>query len=73
MMGYIYYESSTYQPLAIANMPVQFPITIAKSDKGYKAQSNFVEKQEVLKKMKTSRPISAKADKKDAPVKRSRR
>ena len=73
MMGYIYYESSTYNPLAIANMPVQFPITIAKSDKGYKAQSNFGEKQEVLKKMKTSRPISAKADKKDAPVKRSRR
>ena len=73
MMGYIYYEYATYQPLAIANMPMQFPITIAKSDKGYKAQGNFVEKQEVLKKMKTAHPISAKADKKNKPAKRSRR
>ena len=73
MMGYIYYEYATYQPLAIANMPMQFPITIAKSDKGYKAQGNFVAKQDVLKKMKTARPISAKADKKNKPTKRSRR
>ena len=73
MMGYIYYEYATYQPLAIVNMPMQFPITIAKSDKGYKSQSNFVAKQEVIKKMKTSRPITAKADKKNTPVKRSRR
>lgn len=73
MMGYIYYEYATYQPIAIANMPMQFPITIAKSDKGYKAQSNFTAKQELIKKMKTSRPISDKADKKSKPAKRNRR
>ena len=73
MMGYIYYEYETYQPLAIPNMPVQFPITIAKSDKGYKAQSNFAAKQEIIKKMKSSRPISAKADKTNKPAKRNRR
>ena len=73
MMGYIYYEYATYQPIAIANMPMQFPITIAKSDKGYKAQSNFAAKQEIIKKMKSSRPISAKADKTNKPAKRNRR
>ena len=73
MMGYILYDYNTYQPLAIANMPMQFPITIAKSEQGYKSQSNFSAKQEVIKKMKTSRPISVKADKKNMPVKRSRR
>ena len=73
MMGYIYYEYETYQPLAIPNMPVKFPITIAKSDKGYKAQSNFAAKQEIIKKMKSSRPISAKADKTNKPAKRNRR
>ena len=66
-------DYNTYQPLAIANMPMQFPITIAKSEQGYKSQSNFSAKQEVIKKMKTSRPISVKADKKNMPVKRSRR
>ena len=73
MMGYIYYEYATYQPVAIPNMPLQFPITIAKSDKGYKAQSNPAAKQEVLRKMKASHPITAKADKKNVPAKRSRR
>ena len=73
MMGYIYYEYATYQPLAIANMPMQFPITIAKSDKGYKAQNNFAAQQEILKKVKSSHPISVKADKKNKPAKRSRR
>lgn len=73
MMGYIYYEYATYTPVAIANMPVQFPITIAKSDKGYKTMSNPAAKQEVLKKMKSARPMTIKADKKNKPVKRGRR
>jgi hypothetical protein len=73
MMGYIYYDYETYQPVAIPNMPLKFPITIAKSDKGYKAMSNPAAKQEVLRKMKASHPITAKADKKNMPAKRSRR
>lgn len=73
MMGYVYYEYASYTPVAIPNMPMQFPITIAKSDKGYKAQSSFTAKQEVMKKMKSSRPVSPKADKKNKPAKRTRR
>lgn len=73
MMGYIYYDYETYQPVAIPNMPLKFPITIAKSDKGYKTMSNPAAKQEVLRKMKASHPITAKADKKNMPAKRTRR
>lgn len=63
MMGYIYYEYATYQPLAIANMPMQFPITITKSDKGYKTVSNYTVKQEMLQKMKTAVPFNIEANK----------
>lgn len=72
MMGYIYYEYATYTPVAIPNMPMQFPITIAKSDVGYKAQSNPAAKKEILRKMKAT-PISIEADKTNRPAKRSRR
>lgn len=73
MMGYIYYDYETYQPVAIPNMPLKFPITIAKSDKGYKTMSNPAAKKEALRKMKASHPITAKADKTNKPAKRNRR
>lgn len=73
LMGYIYYDYATYQPVAIPNMPMEFPITIAKSDKGYKAQSPIAAKQEVLRRINASGPMTIKADKKNVPVKRSRR
>ena len=73
MMGYIYYEYATYQPIAIANMPMQFPITIAKSDKGYKTVGNYAVKQEMLQKMKTAVPFSIEANKTVRPNIYSRR
>ena len=73
MMGYIYYEYATYTPVAIPNMPMQFPITIAKSNVGYKAQSPVAAKQEMIRKMKSSRPISIEAEKTIKPAKRGRK
>ena len=73
MMGYVYYEYETYQPVAIPNMPLQFPITIEKAPAasaafGYKAMN-----QDVISKMKTSVPFSIEPNKNVRPNVYSRR
>lgn len=73
MMGYVYYEYETYQPVAIPNMPLQFPITIEKAPAasaafGYKAMN-----QDVISKMKTAVPFSIEPNKNVRPNVYSRR
>lgn len=74
MMGYIYYDYETYQPVAIPNMPLKFPITIVKEAPaasaafGYKAMN-----QDVIRKMKTAVPFSVEPNKNVRPNVYSRR
>jgi hypothetical protein len=73
MMGYVYYDYATYQPVAIPNMPIQFPITIEKAHEvsaalGYKAMN-----QDVVRKMKTAVPFSIEPNKNVRPNVYSRR
>lgn len=62
MMGYILYDYATYQPVAIPNMPVKFPITIEKSDVAPAVLSSKAMKKDIMRKMKST-PISIEANK----------
>lgn len=73
MMGYIYYEYETYMPVAIPNMPVQFPITIEKAPVATAAFGLNTMKQDAIRKMKTAVPFSIEANKTVRPNIYSRR
>ena len=73
MMGYIYYEYETTMPIAIPNMPVQFPITIEKAPVATAAFGLNTMKQDAIRKMKTAVPFSIEANKTVRPNIYSRR
>ena len=73
MMGYIYYEYETTMPVAIPNMPVQFPITIEKAPVATAAFGLNTMKQDAIRKMKTAVPFSIEANKTVRPNIYSRR
>ena len=73
MMGYVYYEYATYQPVAIPNMPIQFPITIEKAPVATAAFGLNTMKQDAISKMKTSVPFSIEPNKNVRPNVYSRR
>ena len=73
MMGYIYYEYATYTPVAIPNMPMQFPITIEKEPAVTAALGCKAMNQDVIRKMKTAVPFSIEPNKNARPNVYSRR
>jgi hypothetical protein len=73
MMGYVYYDYATYQPVAIPNMPIQFPITIEKAHEVSAALGCKAMNQDVIRKMKTTVPFSVEPNKNVRPNVYSRR
>jgi hypothetical protein len=73
MMGYVYYEYATYQPVAIPNMPIQFPITIEKAPAVTAALGCKAMNPDVIRKMKTAVPFSIEPNKNVRPNVYSRR
>ena len=73
MMGYVYYDYATYQPVAIPNMPIQFPIIIEKAPAVTAALGCKAMNQDVIRKMKTAVPFSIEPNKNVRPDVYSRR